>query len=60
MKDFHRRGNGSMSNYTKDYAEIFDNQPEDLRENEMVDWDTMKRLWMELVDEDFFVTTKVS
>jgi len=44
MEDFHRRGNGSMSNYIKDYAEIFDNQPEDLRENEMMDWDMMKRL----------------
>ena len=37
MEDFHRRGNGSMSNYTKDSAEIFDNQPEDLRENKMME-----------------------
>ena len=25
MEDFHRRGNGGVSSYIKDYAEIFDN-----------------------------------
>ena len=36
MEDFHRRGTGSMSSYTKNYTEIFKNQLEDLRENKML------------------------
>ena len=44
MEKMHRRGNGSIINYTKDYDEIFEDQPEDLRENKMMDWGKMKTL----------------
>ena len=54
MEDRHRRGEGdNMEKYLKDYAQIFEDQPEDLRENGMIDWGTMKQLWLELVDVEF-------
>ena len=54
MEDCHRRGEGdNMEKYLLDYAQIFEDQPEDLRENRMIDWGTMKQLWLELVDVEF-------
>ena len=54
MEDRYRRGEGdNMEKYLKDYAQIFEDQPEDLRENRMIDWGTMKQLWLELVDVEF-------
>ena len=38
MEDRYRRGEGdNMEKYLKDYAQIFEDQPEDLRENRMID-----------------------
>ena len=47
MEDNHRRGGkkGELEDkYRKDYDEIFDGQPEDLRFNTMIDWEVVKQM----------------
>ena len=58
MKNHHRRGEGNIKKYIRDYDEIFKDQSEDLRENTMMNWEIMKQAWLELVDDEFFRETK--
>ena len=56
MEDNHRRGNkGEMEDkYRKDYDEIFDGQPEDLKLNTMIDWEVIKQMWINFLNSDVY------
>ena len=57
MEDNHRRGGkkGDLADkYRKDYDEIFDGQPKDLRLNTMIDWKVVKQTWISFLNTDLY------